>query len=403
MSNPILQGPASPPAGMNRSRRRWVKPSLAALTLLLIVGSLLAYRASAAKKDDKKSDADKVFEFTSADIAHLEQREFGQRIPVSGSVRPVVQAMVRAKVPGEVSRVLVREGERVAAGDILVALDTRDLQAQLDSALGSVAEARARLDLARKNEENNRQLLAKGFISQNAFDSVSNAVSVTSANVRTAEGQAAIARKALGDATIRAPFTGIIAKRAVNLGEKVSIDTPIAQIVDLSHMELEALVPVAEIPAVSVGQEIAFRVDGFGNREFKGKVERINPSADAGSRAISVFVAIANGDGALKGGMFANGLLAAASKGGVNALPNIAVQEEGGQNFVFIVNQGKVDRRPITIGVRNIEQGMVEIRDGIDRNVEVVAVKADGIKTGSKVIMKTGEGRSAGKSIANAS
>ncbi|HEX9389703.1 MAG TPA: efflux RND transporter periplasmic adaptor subunit [Usitatibacteraceae bacterium] len=373
---------------------------MALLTLALIVGSLVAVRASSAKKEDKKPNASKVFEFTDADIARLSPREFGQNIPVSGSVRPVVQAMVRSKVPGEVSRVLVREGERVKAGDALITLDTRDLQAQLDSALGSVAEARARLDLARKNEENNKQLLAKGFISQNAFDSVANSVSVTAANVLTAEGQAAIARKALSDATIRAPFNGIIAKRAVNIGEKVSNDSPVAQIVDLSLMELEALVPVSEIPAVRIGQEIAFRVDGFGSRTFKGKVERINPSADAGSRAISVFVSIANADGALKGGMFANGVLAAASKGSVNALPSVAVQEEGGQNFVYIVRDGKVDRRPVTIGVRNVEQGMVEIRDGLDGGVDVVAVRADGIKTGDQAIMRTGAALKSAKTVA---
>ncbi len=390
----------SPIAAQPVPRRRWVKLTLATLTLILIVGSIVAVRASSARKDDKKPNASKTFEFSDADIARLSPREFGQSIPVSGSLRPVVQAMVRSKVPGEVSRVLVREGERVRAGDVLIALDARDLKAQLDSALGSVAEARARLDLAKKNEENNRQLLAKGFISQNAFDSVANSVSVTSANVLTTEGQAAIARKALNDATIRAPFSGIIAKRAVNIGEKVSNDSPVAQIVDLSLMELEAMVPVAEIPAVHIGQEIAFKVDGFGTRTFKGKVERINPSADAGSRAISVFVSIANADGALKGGMFAHGLLAAASKGSVNALPSIAVQEEGGQNFIFIVKDGKVDRRPVTIGVRNIEQGMVEIREGIDANADVVAVKAEGIKTGDKAIMKTGAALKAGKADA---
>ncbi len=380
--------------------RRRIKVTVALLTISLIVGSIVAVRASSAKKDDKKPDANKVFEFTDADIARLAPREFGQSIPVSGSLRPVVQAMVRSKVPGEVSRVLVREGERVRAGDVLVTLDTRDLQAQLDSAQGSVAEARARLDLARKNEENNRQLLAKGFISQNAFDSVANSVSVTTANVLTAEGQASIARKALSDATVRAPFSGIVAKRAVNIGEKVSNDSPVAQIVDLSLMELEAMVPVAEIPAVRIGQEIAFRVDGFNNRTFKGKVERINPTADAGSRAISVFVSIANADGALKGGMFANGLLAAASKGSVNALPSVAVQEEGGQSFVFIVNAGKIDRRPVTVGLRSIEQGMVEIREGVDTKVDVVAVKAEGIKVGDKAIMKTGAALKATKASA---
>lgn len=371
--------------------RRWRRNAVAATVVVLCAGALIGWRASSAPKNEKKPEPEKVFEFAQADITRLKKQDLGQVIPVYGSVRPVVQALVRAKVPGEVARVLVREGERVNAGDTLITLDTRDLQAQLDSAQGSVAEARAKLDLAGKNEDNNRQLLAKGFISQNAFDAIANSVSVTTANLKSAEAQAAIARKALADAAIRAPFAGIVAKRAVNIGEKVSVDSPVAQIVDLTQMELEAAVPVAEIPYVKVGQEIAFKVDGFAGREFRGKVDRISPAADAGSRAISVFVNIPNQDGALKGGMFASGALATGGRGQLSALPKLAVREEGGQNFVLVVADGKVDRRPVTIGITNSERGLIEIREGLTEIADVIAVKGDGLKVGAKAILRSAD------------
>jgi RND family efflux transporter MFP subunit len=251
-----------------------------------------------------------------------------------------------------------------------------------------VAESRAKLDLARKNEQNNRQLLTKNFISQTAFDSVANSAEVAEANYKSAVAQAAITERALADAKIRAPFAGIIAKRVVNVGEKVTPDAPVIHVVDLSRMELEAPVPVSDIPSVKVGQEIAFAVDGFAERQFKGKVERINPAAEAGSRSISIFVALPNSDGAHTGGMFANGTLAAASRSEVNAVPIASVITEGGQSFVFAVKDGKVERKPVIPGSRSVELGLVEIREGLDAGAQVIAVKADGLKHGASVIVR---------------
>ena len=216
-----------------------------------------------------------------------------------------------------------------------------------------------------------------------------NTVQVAEANLRSADAQAAIAERALGDAQIRAPFAGIVAKRWVNVGDKVSSDMPVVHLVDLSRMELEAQVPVSEIPFVKVGQEVAFRVDGFIGRPFTGRVERMNPSAEAGSRSISIFVTLPNSDGALRGGMFASGSLAARLGTEVEVIPASALLEEGGQSFVYVVKGGKVERRSVTIGTRNKERGLVEVRDGLERGVPVITVKADGLKAGATAVVKT--------------
>ena len=375
-------------AGSVRRRSGWVKLSVAALIVAAIGGSLVAWRAMSAMKDDKKPDTNKVFELAASDVSTLAPQNLGLVIPVSGSVRPVLQAMVKSKVPGEVSRVNVREGERVTAGQVLASIDTADLRARHDMQLAMVAESHAKLDLARKNEQNNRALLAKNFISQTAFDSVASGLEVSESNYKSAAAQAAITQKALADAQVRAPFAGIVAKRVVNVGEKVTTDAPIMQIVDLSRMELEAPVPVSDIPGIKVGQEIAFRVDGFSEREFKGKVERVNPSAEVGSRSISIFVALPNSDGALKGGMFANGTLAAASRASVNAIPLAALITEGGQSFVYTMKDGKVERKPVTTGNRSVELGLVEVRDGLPPGAQVITVKADGLKHGASVVVR---------------
>jgi membrane fusion protein (multidrug efflux system) len=381
--------PASPeaPGFPGSKRRRYLKPALVALLALVVTGSVVGLRASQAPKEAKKND-EKVFEFAPGDLAELQRVALGRQIPVSGSVKPLLQATVRSKVPAEVARVHVQEGQSVAAGSPLVTLDTADLKARYDAQAAAVAEARAKLDLARKNQANNKVLLEKTFISQNAYDTVINTVQVAEANLLSAEAQTAIARRALDDASVRAPFAGIVAKRWVNVGDKVTSDMPVAQVVDLGRMELEAPVPVSEIPFVKVGQEILFAVDGFGNRKFSGKVERVNPSAEAGSRSILVFVTMPNADASLKGGMFANGVLATAAGSEVDVIPTVAVLEEGGQTFVHVVKNGKVERRLVVLGARNVERGLVNVKEGLERGVPVVIVKADGLKAGATAIVK---------------
>jgi membrane fusion protein, multidrug efflux system len=175
----------------------------------------------------------------------------------------------------------------------------------------------------------------------------------------------------------------------VNAGEKVSPDMPVMHIVDLGVMELEAMVPVAEIPGVKIGQEIRFTVDGFGERSFTGKVERINPSAETGSRSISIFVTLKNADQNLKGGMFASGKLAAASRVAVPTVPIAALREEAGQTFVFVLNGETIERKSVTIGTRNVDLGLAEVREGVSDGAKVITVKAEGMKAGSKAKVKS--------------
>lgn len=370
-------------------RKGWVKVTLVLLFLALAGGGLFAFKGVFAKKEEKKGDAPaKTYEFAAKDIVEVAPLALGKVIPITGALKPVLQATVKSKVAGEISRVQVQEGERVSAGQVLASLDTADLRARHDAQQAMVAEARAKLDLARKNQENNKSLLARNFISQNAYDSVASTVTVAEANLKSASAQAAIAERALSDANIRSPFAGIVAKRWVNTGDKVSPDSMIAAVVDLARMEMEAQVPVSEVPSIKVGQEIGFTVDGFAERSFKGKVERINPSAEAGSRSIAIFVTVANPDGALKGGMFAAGSIAAANRMSVDAIPILALIEEGGQSFVFSLNNDTVERKPVTIGQKSVEDGLVEIRDGLPRGARVIAVRQEGLKHGAKAIVK---------------
>ena len=362
------------------------KPLIAAIAAVAIVASLVGYRATQAKPE--KKDEAVVLEFTPADVAVVEFRTLDRAIPFSGSIAPVVQAAVKSKVPGEVTRVLVREGETVAAGQLLAQVDTADLQSRLDAQDAALEEAKARLTIAEKNRANNQQLLRQKFISQNAYDTAESTFEASAASVRSQEAQLRIARKALDDAAVRAPIAGVVATRSVHPGEKVGIDQPLFLLVDLVRMEIEAPAPASEIPAIRVGQPATFRVDGFEARAFDGRVERINPTAQPGSRAITLYISVANPDGSLRGGMFAKGQIVVDRTRPAAVIPATALREEAGQAYVFTLEGGKIQRRAVKVGVAEPQQGVVEVLSGLDKGVHVVSARVSGLKPGAAARLK---------------
>jgi membrane fusion protein (multidrug efflux system) len=372
---------------MHLGKRRFFKPALIVIVLVLAAGSLVGLRATQAKKEEPKRE-NVVLEFTPSDVATAELRALVRTISFSGSLAPVVQTTVKAKVPGDINRVFVREGESVARGQPLAQIETVDLQSRLDAQQGALEEARARLDIAEKNRENGLRLLRQNFISQNAFDTTHSTYEASAASMRSAEAQLRIARKAMDDAAVRAPFSGIVARKMVNAGEKVGVDSPLFAQVDLANMEIEAPAPAAEIPSVKPGQAASFRVDGFAERVFGGRVERINPTADAGSRSITLYISVENHDGALRGGMFAKGEIVLDKGAPATVIPASAVRDEAGQSYVYTIEDGKVGKRAVKLGASDPRGGFVEVRSGLEKGVQVVSARVSGLKAGAPAVIK---------------
>jgi RND family efflux transporter MFP subunit len=180
----------------------------------------------------------------------------------------------------------------------------------------------------------------------------------------------------------------VVAKRHVQVGEKVAFDSPLVTIVDLTDMELQAAVPAADVPELAIGKAVELTIDGFGDRRFTGRVERINPAAEPGTRAILVYVGIPNPDAALRGGMFATGLIALAASTPVPTLPATAVRTEAGQTFVWTVEGGKLVKRGVMTGRRDDATGRVELKTALPPDIPVLAARFDNLKDGAPAIVK---------------
>ena len=375
-----------------------------ALTAMVVIGGAAAFliskNSSASSAEDAKKNAPPVtLEFVPNDIATVALQPLVRTSAISGTLQPLSQAIVKATVAGGVRRVLVREGQAVKQGEVLAELDTTDLRTRLDAAQAEQGERRAKLAIAERNRDTNQALLKQSFISQNAFDQLHSTYQGSEAAVRWSDAQVQLAKKALIDAVVRAPIKGMVAKRMVNGGERVLPDAPIVSIVDLSRLELEATVPASDIASVSLGQTVRFKVDGFGERQFDGKVERINPVAEAGSRAIKLFVAVPNANGLLRGGMFAQGQITLSQSAPVPVVPNTALFEEAGQFYVFTVEGGKLAKHAVKLGTRDDVSGMSEVSSGLSQGADVVRVRMGSLKAGTPAVVRTSAAASAPSNI----
>lgn len=327
-----------------------------------------------------------VLEFLASDVTTASIGELRQVLPLTGTLRALNQASVKARVGGEVREVLVREGEAVRAGQVLIRMDTSDYQARADQARGALSAARGQVNIAAKARDNNKALLDKGFISQNAFDNAQSQFEIARANLDSARGALDVAQKALGDTVIRAPISGLVASRMVQPGEKVSPDNRLLELVDLDQMELEAAVPASEITHVSLGQDVIVTVEGM-PQTFVGSVARINPGTQTGSRSILTYIRIANPQGALRAGMFGQAQLTLTRKTDILTLPQSAIRSEGGQSFVYAIEDGKLVQKPVTLGLRGAggEGVAVEVAGGLTRGAQVIRTNLGALRSGTVV------------------
>ncbi len=372
---------------MLKRRAAWIVV-LACLLAAGVAAAMLKNRNAAPKPAPAATatQAPRVLEFLPGDVMRVQPRALRQLLPVTGSLRALNQASVKAKVPGEVREVLVREGEAVKEGQIIIRMDSSDYQARLDQAKGALNAARGQLEIAAKTRDNNKALLAKGFISKNAFDNAESQYDIARANVESARGALDVARKALADTVLRAPISGLVSSRSVQPGEKVSADNRLLDVIDLSQMEMEAAVPASEIVHVTIGQEVPVKAEGM-PQAVTGKVVRINPATQAGSRSILVYIRIDNPQNLLRAGMFAEAKLTIAGKDDVLTVPRSALHGEGAASYVYAIENGKLVRKPVTPGMRGDDGSgdAIEIVTGLKRGMQIVKTDLGSLPSGAEV------------------
>ncbi|WP_296447710.1 efflux RND transporter periplasmic adaptor subunit [Rhodoferax sp. UBA5149] len=368
--------------------KRWLKWALVALVVVLLATGVL--RALSARKAQQQAVAAQaaqrtqtVVELGAADVVQVKTRELAQGLPISGALKAVNTAIVKARVAGELQGLTVREGDLVKAGQIIARVDSTEYRARVSQAQQQAEAAKAQIDIARRSFDNNRSLVAQGFISRTALDSSISSLASAEATYRAAQAGAEIASKSLEDTVLRAPIAGLIAQRLAQPGERVAIDARIVEIVDLSRLELEASVSASESLDARVGQSAALQIEGSA-KPVSGKVVRVNPSAVAGSRAVLIYLAVDAAPG-LRQGLFAQGTLGTDHLRAL-AVPLNAVRTDKPQPYVQLVSNNQIVHQTVEMGARGEVDGqtMVAIK-GVAENATLVAGTVGPLREGSAV------------------
>ncbi|HEY0305196.1 MAG TPA: efflux RND transporter periplasmic adaptor subunit [Longimicrobiales bacterium] len=324
-----------------------------------------------------------------SDVATVERRPLERGIAITGDLRPIERIEVRSRLEGDVLNVLVREGQRVSAGQVLARFESVEQQAAAQSAEADRVAANTELTTAIWNLDQSRELFKEGAIPERDLRSAEGAAATARARLAAAQSRLRSASMALNDTRVLAPVSGIIETRTVSPGERVNRSASLFTLVRSDVLELAASVPAGQAADVRVGQTIRFSA---ANRTVIGRVARISPTVDPQSRAVTVYVQVPNRDGSLRGGTFATGRLVL-STGDVIAVPTTAIRHraDGGQPFVYRITGGELDQAPVQIGFNDEATGQVEIVDGLKAGDRIVVGNVGTLGRGMKVQIVGGE------------
>ncbi len=367
----------------------------AGVALLLVVAGLLGWRfmstrssAGAPAAPNAAASAPLALDLATTDLATVRRAELSTMLAISGGLRAIDSAMVRAKVAAEVKELPVREGDAVQRGQIVARLDDTEYQWRLRQAEDQAAAAKAQAEIAERTLANNKALVDQGFISQNALETSQSSAAGARASFQAARAAAEIARKSVGDAVLRAPLAGLVSQRFVQPGERVGIDARLVEIVDLSRIELEAALTPEDVAGVRVGQTALLDIDGLAE-PVKARVVRINPSTQAGTRAVMTYLALEPRAG-LRQGLFARGAIALERKTAL-LVPVSAVRLEQAKPYVLVTEAGKVLQRTVTLGLKGdakldaAAEPAVEISAGVTEGQTVLRGSVGSLRDGTAV------------------
>lgn len=364
----------------------WVIAALGVLAIALALGRAYTARNAPAPALAASPVSGQI-ELAATDVMSIQLMDITQGLRVTGVLKAVNSALVKARVAGELQMLSVREGDTVTAGQVLAQIDPREFQARLQQAQQQADAALAQIDIAQRQFANNKALVDQGFISKTALDTSLSNLQAAQATHRAALAFADIVRQSLNDTVLKAPIAGQVSQRLAQPGERVGVDARILEIVDLRQIELESNLPSVELPNLKLGQLAQLRVEGAEGR-VTGRLVRVNPSAQLGTRTFVIYLRIEQPAGqklALRQGLFAEGLLNASSTR-VLAVPLKSVRTDQVLPFVQLVREGKVHHQTVTLGLRGMadSEEMVAV-EGLREGDLLIKAAAGLLRQGSTV------------------
>lgn len=351
----------------------------AALVVALAVGAYQTLKKRKAKAEPAAPTASLV-EFAPTDLVEVKSVEIKTGLAISGSLRATDTALVKAKVAGELQGLNLREGDAVRAGQVLARIDPTEYQARLRQVQQQADAAKAQIDIAQRQLDNNRALVAQNFISQTALEASLSNLQVAQANHKAALAAVDVARKSLDDTALLAPLSGRVAQRLAQPGERLAIDARVLEIIDTRRLELEASVSAAESLQLKVGQTAQLRIEGS-DQVLHGQLVRISPTAQTASRSVLAYLSIDNRSALLRQGLYVQGRLETGSKR-APAVPLSAVRTDQAQPYVQLLREGKVAHQSVRLGPRGTVEDEEMVTVDLPEGAQVLRASVGPLREG---------------------
>ena len=303
---------------------------------------------------------------------------------ITGSVQPERRADLRAEVQAIVLKVLKENGDVVRRGDLLVHLDDTAIRDALASAEASSRSAALALDQASRQFERMTTLRASGMTSAQALDDAEGRRNSAQSDLEAAKARVVLARQQTQRTEVRAPFDGVVTDRKVSPGDTATLGKELLKVIDPGSMRFEAMISADDVGSVRPGQIVHFRVNGYGNQEFAGKVRRVNPAANATTRQVEVLVDFTGDKQPKLAGLYAEGRLETDSKTSLT-VPATAVVRDGDKTSVFRVKDNKLQKVPLALAERDSRTGDFVVSGGLAEGDQVIRHASATLKDGQPV------------------
>ena len=368
-------------------RKQWLVGGGAVIIVAAVAVGVVSRAKSSDDTKDKKPAV--TLEFTPSEVTLPQLVTMPERIEFSGPLMAPRTAVVRAKASGTLLALSVAEGSRVKAGQQLGSIDLADLQSRAAERSAGVESAQARVVEAERAHTANEGLAKQQFISSTALEASRATLETARAQLKSTQAALATSKLGIREAALTAPISGVIGKRSVLPGEKVSAEQELMTVVDLQVLELAGVVGTHQISALKPGQMLSVRVEGSA-APVQGRIDRIAPSAEPGTRGIRVVVVLANPNETFRAGQYASAVVMLEDPAQRLTVPIASVGQASGQDFVWTLEKGALVRRIVITGRRDSVAGRVEVTQGLTPELQVLGARFDSLKEGApaKIVAK---------------
>ncbi len=358
------------------------------LLSLAIVTTMAACNKGPETADKKAAASERPLLIAAEDLHTVRNSALSSGPSITGSVQPERRADLRAEVSAVVLQVLKENGDVVRRGDLLVRLDDTAIRENLASAEAASRAAGQSFDQAERQFQRMVTLRKSGMASTQATEDAETRRNNAQSDLEAAKTRAAQARQQLQRTEARAPFDGIVSDRKVSAGDTAQIGKELVKVIDPASMRLEGLISADNVGSVKAGQSVSFRVNGYGDQEFSGKIRRVNPSANATTRQVEVLVDFVDKKQPKLAGLYAEGRVETESNSGLT-IPATALVRDGDKSSAWRVQGNAIKKVTLDVGDRDPRSGEYLLRAGLADGDRLIRHPSATLKDGQKIEMAT--------------